>query len=134
MLVMVPAPELRAVESQPEPHRPDPRVLQANERTLLAWIRTGVGVMAFGFVIARFGAWTRLVGADVRADAAMPWIGAGLVALAGVIDVWAIVRYLRVQRAVLANEAVPAGGFSGVVLAGVLALIAIGLALVLVGR
>lgn len=33
----------------------DPRVYFAAERTLLAWVRTGIAVMAFGFVIARFG-------------------------------------------------------------------------------
>ena len=33
----------------------DPRVYFAAERTLLAWLRTGLTVMAFGFVIARFG-------------------------------------------------------------------------------
>lgn len=33
----------------------DPRVFFAAERTLLAWIRTGLTVMAFGFVVARFG-------------------------------------------------------------------------------
>ena len=26
----------------------------ANERTLLAWVRTGIAVIAFGFVIERF--------------------------------------------------------------------------------
>jgi putative membrane protein len=26
----------------------------ANERTFLAWIRTGIGIMAFGFVIENF--------------------------------------------------------------------------------
>jgi hypothetical protein len=32
---------------------------QANERTLLAWIRTGIALMAFGFAIARFGLFLR---------------------------------------------------------------------------
>jgi putative membrane protein len=27
----------------------------ANERTFLAWIRTGIGIMAFGFVVEKFG-------------------------------------------------------------------------------
>ena len=39
----------------------DPRVYFAAERTLLAWLRTGVTVMAFGFVIARFGLFLELV-------------------------------------------------------------------------
>lgn len=32
----------------------DPRVQMAAERTLLAWVRTGLALMAFGFVVARF--------------------------------------------------------------------------------
>lgn len=33
----------------------DPRIFFAAERTLLAWIRTSLTIMALGFVIARFG-------------------------------------------------------------------------------
>src|SRR5271170_3881099 len=33
----------------------DPRVFFAAERTFLAWIRTGLALMGFGFVVARFG-------------------------------------------------------------------------------
>ena len=32
----------------------DPRVLLAVERTLFAWNRTGISLMAFGFVVERF--------------------------------------------------------------------------------
>jgi putative membrane protein len=39
----------------------DPRVFFAAERTLLAWLRTGLTLMALGFVIARFGLFLRLV-------------------------------------------------------------------------
>jgi len=31
------------------------RVHLANERTFLAWIRTSIGIMAFGFVVEKFG-------------------------------------------------------------------------------
>lgn len=33
----------------------DPRFYLAAERTFLAWIRTGLSLMGFGFVVARFG-------------------------------------------------------------------------------
>ncbi|HXG56018.1 MAG TPA: DUF202 domain-containing protein [Vicinamibacterales bacterium] len=38
---------------------PDPRVFFAAERTFLAWIRTGLALMGFGFVVARFGLFLR---------------------------------------------------------------------------
>lgn len=37
----------------------DPRILFAAERTLLAWVRTGLALMGFGFVVARFGLFLR---------------------------------------------------------------------------
>ena len=39
----------------------DPRVFFAAERTLLAWVRTGLTVMGLGFVVARFGLFLRLL-------------------------------------------------------------------------
>jgi putative membrane protein len=37
----------------------DPRVRLAGERTLLAWVRTAMAMMGFGFVVARFGLFLR---------------------------------------------------------------------------
>jgi putative membrane protein len=37
----------------------DPRIYFAAERTLLAWVRTGLALMGFGFVVARFGLFLR---------------------------------------------------------------------------
>jgi len=39
----------------------DPRVFFASERTLLAWLRTGVAIIALGFVVSRFGLFLHLV-------------------------------------------------------------------------
>jgi putative membrane protein len=41
----------------------DPRVFFAAERTLLAWLRSGLTVMALGFVVARFGLFLTLLSA-----------------------------------------------------------------------
>ena len=42
----------------------DPRVFFAAERTLLAWVRSGLTMMAFGFVVARFGLFLGLLPAS----------------------------------------------------------------------
>ncbi len=42
----------------------DPRVYFASERTLLAWVRSGLTVMAMGFVVARFGLFVTLMSAS----------------------------------------------------------------------
>lgn len=34
----------------------------ANERTFLAWIRTAIGIMAFGFVVVKFSLFVKQVG------------------------------------------------------------------------
>lgn len=41
----------------------DPRVFFAAERTLLAWVRSGVTIMALGFVVAKFGLFLTLMSA-----------------------------------------------------------------------
>jgi putative membrane protein len=46
----------------------DPRVFFAAERTLLAWIRSGVAVIALGFVVARFGLFLSVLRASMAAE------------------------------------------------------------------
>jgi putative membrane protein len=78
----------------------DPRVFFAAERTLLAWVRTGITVMALGFVVERFGLFVSLVaqqsGQVARAlhSTASSVIGILLVA-AGV----AVIAFASVQHA-----------------------------------
>jgi putative membrane protein len=60
----------------------DPRVYFAAERTLLAWLRTGLTVMAFGFVIARFGLLLQI--ASLQAPAVVQHAQAGVSTLIGI--------------------------------------------------
>ena len=39
----------------------DPRVFFAAERTLLAWVRTGIAIIGLGFVVSRFGLFLRVL-------------------------------------------------------------------------
>jgi uncharacterized protein (DUF302 family)/uncharacterized membrane protein YidH (DUF202 family) len=61
----------------------------AAERTFLAWIRTGLALMGFGFVVARFGLFLQTLQAAepahfVPRQGISPWFGTALI-LAGVI-------------------------------------------------
>ena len=62
------------------PHRPvdDPRVYLAAERTFLAWVRTSVSLMGFGFVIARFALWIARIRLFGHADVTGPARGLDL--------------------------------------------------------
>ena len=62
----------------------DPRVFFAAERTLLAWLRTGLTVMVVGFVVARFGLFMRLLALQSAPDNQAE---TGLAALLGVMFV-----------------------------------------------
>ena len=81
------------------------RLHQANERTLLAWVRTGIALMAFGFAIARFGVFLRQVTA-LRSAPLPPsgfgsaWVGAALVALGMLANLLATLRFASIRRAI----------------------------------
>jgi putative membrane protein len=87
----------------------------ANERTLLAWIRTGVALMAFGFAIARFGLFLReLSQASVtpaRTDHAVGsgWFGVVLVVLGLVTNLAAMVRYAQIRKALQEGRSITPG-------------------------
>jgi len=85
------------------------RVHQANERTMLAWQRTGIALMAFGFAIARFGVFLHQVASLNAAGAAMhppanslgsTWVGAALVATGMVTSLASTFRYRQVRLAI----------------------------------
>lgn len=86
------------------PTRTDPRLLQANERTMLAWLRTGLALMTFGFVIARIGVWVRLLsGMTKPSTGGTAWIGAAFLALGVVSTGFGVRRFVVNRRAIIAG-------------------------------
>ena len=61
----------------------DPRVFFAAERTLLAWVRTGIAIIALGFVVARFGLFL-IVLSHQFASSPVPVRGPGMATLIGI--------------------------------------------------
>jgi putative membrane protein len=103
---------------------PDPatdlRVYFAAERTLLAWVRTGITVMAFGFVIARFGLFLRYVAHDPGAIPAHGWspiLGAGMVWLGVIATIGGAVQYQAFCRRLVGSERPPrlSVGFAAII-------------------
>jgi uncharacterized membrane protein YidH (DUF202 family) len=83
----------------------DPRVLLAAEQTLLAWLRTGISFITFGFVIA-LGLWL----AAHETGATLPgagWMGGFFGALGAIANVVAVIRYVAIRRAMLQPSEAP---------------------------
>jgi putative membrane protein len=90
----------------------DRRVHMANERTFLAWIRTSIGIMAFGFVVERFGLFlkqiayvlgqTGVLGLPTDQRPLQPgysaFFGIALVGLGALMGLLAFVRYKKVEK------------------------------------
>lgn len=84
----------------------DPRVYFAAERTLLAWIRTGLAVIGLGFVVARFGLFLRLMRdvPNAAPHAGSTWIGVGLVVLGSTAIGLAAWQHLQFSRGLKSTD------------------------------
>ncbi len=85
------------------------RVHMANERTFLAWIRTSIGVMAFGFVVEKFALFIKeishVLGKSGIPQSEVPTVhgystifGVLLVGIGAAMGLLAFLRYRKVEK------------------------------------
>ena len=107
----------------------DPRVYFAAERTFLAWIRTGLSLMGFGFVVARFGLFLREMAATrldphLRASNFSSWMGTALIMIGVIINVSASIRHVHViDELRRGSDTLARPSYSAIIVAIVLAII-----------
>src|SRR5579859_1496611 len=119
-----------------KPAEQDPRTYFAAERTFLAWIRTGLGLMGVGFAVARLGLFLReLRGGQLHAPAhglgLSVYSGVALVMLGVAVNVSAVTHHLRTVRELQAGAWRPGISQSGVALGLLLALVGAGISVYL---
>jgi len=116
----------------------DPRVYFAAERTFLAWIRTGLGLMGVGFAVARFGLFLRQIRATETHSAMTEggmsvWSGVAIVFLGVIVLASSTMQHLAVIRELTTGTWQP-GRISrnAVVLASLLAVVGIAMSVYLI--
>jgi putative membrane protein len=87
----------------------------ANERTFLAWIRTSVGLMGFGFVVVKFSIFVKQISIDmgrpvpVTSHGYSSTMGIGLVAFGAIIGILSFCRYRKIEKQISDPEYTPSG-------------------------
>nr|WP_321464513.1 DUF202 domain-containing protein [uncultured Desulfobulbus sp.] len=88
----------------------DPRVFFAAERTLLAWTRTSLTLMAFGFVVERFGLFLSTLfpshGEPLQRGLSF-WIGLSFIILGSLTSATAVWQYKRLLTGLNPDEIPP---------------------------
>ena len=82
----------------------------ANERTFLAWIRTGIGIMAFGCVVVKFSLFIKQLAALLGDKTAIqqkgysPMIGVIIVGFGILTIAFAFLRYRQTEKQLVAGD------------------------------
>jgi putative membrane protein len=99
------------VTESPNPNRARDHL--ANERTFLAWVRTGAAIVVFGFAIGRFSLamrqLTALQGHPVRTAGLSVWMGSGTIVAGVALVVAGLARYRKTRAQLDAGTFEPAG-------------------------
>jgi putative membrane protein len=108
-------PETPAKDSQ-RPTGSNPNLARdhlANERTFLAWVRTGVAGVAFGFAIGRFAVairqWMQIQGRAAPSSGLSVWFGTATMIAGVLVCLAGLVRYRRTREQVDSGNFEPAG-------------------------
>lgn len=87
------------------PEESHARELLASERTFLAWIRTSIAVIGFGFAVIKFDAWIgRTQGTAEAATQPPVSIGGFMILLGGVLAVLGAIHYRRTNKQIVEGK------------------------------
>jgi uncharacterized protein (DUF302 family)/uncharacterized membrane protein YidH (DUF202 family) len=92
-----------------EAKKASPADYLAAERTFLAWIRTGLALMGFGFVVARFGLFleallVRAGNPEIRPNGPSFWIGTVLIVIGVAVNLLSARNHLRLVQGLNRGE------------------------------
>jgi putative membrane protein len=116
----------------------DLRDYLAEERTFLGWLRTGIALMGFGFVVARFGIFLEQVHLPQQFSTAQPhefspWLGAALITTGAFVNLFSARRFMRLAGEVDRNQFADRSlSRQGVFLASFLVLVGIAMTIYLI--